>query len=69
MPAAVTRFRTGPRKYTMALASNRNQSKVKPMAYVLRFVQRFQPSKEKEFLALERALLEAWTEIYEVLEP
>jgi len=24
------------------------------MAYVLRFVQRFQPSKEKEFLALER---------------
>jgi hypothetical protein len=39
------------------------------MAYVLRFVQRFQPSKEKEFLALERALLEAWTEIYEVLEP
>jgi hypothetical protein len=24
------------------------------MAYVVRFVQRFQPSKEKEFLALER---------------
>jgi hypothetical protein len=24
------------------------------MAYVLRFVQRFQPSKEKEFMALER---------------
>jgi len=65
------------------------------MAYVLRFVQRFQASKEKEFLALERKFarlerrqpglprgrrmrpyagrdsthtLEAWTEIYEVLE-
>jgi hypothetical protein len=35
------------------------------MAYVVRFVQRFQPSKEKEFLPL---FLEAWTEIYEVLE-
>jgi len=43
------------------------------MACVVRFVQRFQPSKEKEFLALERefARLErkrAWTEHYEVLE-
>jgi len=43
------------------------------MAYVVRFVQRFQPSKEKEFHArlLKKQVpffLEAWTEIYEVLD-
>jgi hypothetical protein len=50
----------------MALASKRKQKKRELMAYVVRFVQRFQPSKEKEKQV--PFFLEAWTEIYEVLE-
>jgi len=38
------------------------------MAYVLRFVQRFRAADERAFLALEAKSLEAYTEIYEVLE-
>ena len=38
----------------MALRKQSQAKKRELMAYVVRFVQRFQPSKEKEFLALER---------------
>jgi hypothetical protein len=38
------------------------------MAYVLRFVQRFRAKDEAAFMALEAHFLEAWTEVYEVLE-
>ena len=38
----------------MALRKQSQEKKRELMAYVVRFVQRFQPSKEKEFLALER---------------